>query len=226
MAQSIFNYSQYNDMNRFANLDSITWKLVYVLLNSDTKYADQLWKVLYYNSVDCLLKPSLTYEQKVSLLDIVDGKEDSKRIFLAPFMNDGWTEECAHLHLFIRDIIPRGTNESIVEVAAETVTHSKVAVILGDATGENTNINPNDLTPDHLQSLVNYKNREEVLSKCVLALFNGLYLDGSGYLQYNRELYSLLGTKQNVYNNRALIGHTHTFGMKMCSSSGSAVFGY
>lgn len=62
MAQDIFEYSAYNDFNRFANLDSITWKLVYVLLHSDSKYADLLWKVLYYNSVDCLLKPSLTYE--------------------------------------------------------------------------------------------------------------------------------------------------------------------
>jgi hypothetical protein len=67
--------------------------------------------------------------------------------------------------------------------------------------------------------LVIYKNRATVLLKYLLSEFNGLYLGGVGYLQFNRQLNSFIGSNQSVWNNRSYYGHTTTFGMMVGNDS-------
>lgn len=41
-----YSHSEYNDFNRFSNLDSIEWKIINHLVNSQTEDAKLFWKLL------------------------------------------------------------------------------------------------------------------------------------------------------------------------------------
>ena len=43
-----------NAYNRFVNLDNIEYRIVNYLAKSKTKYANNLWKILKYDTEDCL----------------------------------------------------------------------------------------------------------------------------------------------------------------------------
>ena len=46
-----------NAYNRFVNLDNIEYRIVNYLAKSTTKYANNLWKILKYDTEDCLSLP-------------------------------------------------------------------------------------------------------------------------------------------------------------------------
>ena len=54
--------------NRFTNLDNIEWRIIEYLVKSKSKYANYLWKILQYNTEDCLSKKDLTEAQKRALI--------------------------------------------------------------------------------------------------------------------------------------------------------------
>ena len=223
-------YAQWAEFNRFENLDGIEWKLINHLLYSESKYAQMIWKILAYPTMDCLLKDNLTASAKMALIDVEDGGETTKRVFFSPYLDDAWLEQCAHLHIYIDGIYPISHAESTVNIGIETIVHSKTIKILGDAISHELNNNnplpnPNDLNPNNSQ-LVLYKNRETVLLKSVLAEFNGLYLDGVGYLQFNQRLNYYNTSTQALWNGRSYIGHITKMGMKLSGVSESSTFGF
>ena len=81
-------YSNYNEYNRFPNLDSIEPKIISHLLNSQSKPAQILWKLLKYNTMDALSHENLTYEERKALIFEENGESTGKRVFYAPFIDD------------------------------------------------------------------------------------------------------------------------------------------
>ena len=82
-------YSQYNEFNRFPNLDGIEAKIVTHLVNSKSKHADILWKILKYDSdIYALSKPSVSTKDRMALVCNNNGEPTGKRVFFAPFVDD------------------------------------------------------------------------------------------------------------------------------------------
>ena len=54
--------------NRYTNLDNIEWKIIDYLVKSKSKYANYLWKILKYDTEDCLTKADLTEKEKLALV--------------------------------------------------------------------------------------------------------------------------------------------------------------
>lgn len=211
MAEYKGSYDECTNYNRLTNLDSLEWKIISHLLYSQTKNAQNIWKILKYPTMDCLLQDNVSLEDRYALIDTEDGKETNKRMFLSPYVDDAWTEQCAHVHIYTDGIFPQNHEVATVNVAIETISHSKIIKVLGDADGRDINPllpppNPNDSNKQG-EPVVLYKNRETVLLKSMIAELNGLYLDGVGYFQFNQKTNSYNNSQQKLWNGRTYIGH-------------------
>lgn len=211
--------------NRYSNIDAIEWKMIDLLLNSESKYAENLWKILAYPTVDCLLKDNLTKAEKNKLIFIDEGQETSKRVFITPFVDDGWTEQCAMVRFYVDSVLPQNVGRSDIIVSVEAISHSKVGVIAGEADEDNPQSNPNDFKKDG-SVLVPYKSRVTTMVKYLAALFNGMFLDGGGILQLNREINSESGIFPSLWNSKAYFGSRLKFAIKMQSTSTTPTRGF
>ena len=222
-------YSDFNEFNRFENLDSIEAKMAIHLIYSQSKYAKAIWKLLKYSDPNALNQADLTVEEKLELICSASNdttEVNKKRLFLAPFVDDAWQEQCASLYIFVDTLKPFDQGRSNVIVNVETVVHSKVSIVNGDyAEGKELN-NPSDLLDPEEHIVVAFKNRATVLLKCLLAEFNGLYLDGIGYLQFNQKLDIQSGTDMPLFNSRSYYGHSSKFVVTISGVSGKSVFGF
>jgi len=228
-----YGYSDYSEFNRIPNIDGIECKIVEHLLNSKTKDAEMFWKVLKYNSRDALAMENLTMAEKMEITQgfgssPTGGQTGSLRLFLQPFCNDAWAEECSSVYIYVDDLYPIDHMRANVIVSVETVTHINADVVYGDADLEsNPETNPNDYYYTDLENpTVRFKSRTSVLLKCILAELNGLYLDGIGYLQFNiNNAMTGLGSKiegnakMTVYNRRSYFGHKINFNMAISGIS-------
>jgi len=225
---SIFDYNnnnQYNDFNRFSNLDGIEYKMVYELLHSKSKYAENIWKLLYYTTPDALMQDNLTYEQKSALIcgENNTGETLNKRVFITPYIDDAWTEQTAHIHIYVDALHSPNHIVSNVHVSIETIVHAKVGTILSDVNEADANPNDSDINGE---PVVLRKNRATVLLKNVLALFNGMNLDGIGQLQFNQSIDPYCVSTQYLWNSRVYYGHLTRMVVKMASASSSPNRGY
>ena len=221
-----YGYSEYNEFNRFENLDSIETKIVNHLVSSTSKHAKMFWKLLKYNDLYALSQPELTKAEKLELICNDNGSITSKRVFFQPFTDDAWQEQCCSVYIFVSDIYPLNHEQSNVSITVETVVHSSICAIAGDGDKIlNPEANPND---SDLQGnvIVAFKNRATVLLKCVLAELNGLYLDGTGYLQFNAQNGLPGKVQMPLWINHSYYGHATTFSMALSGISSSSERGY
>ena len=208
-------YSKYNEFNRFPNLDCIPAKIVDHLVKSESKHAQNLWKLLKYNDLNALTAgENLSQSERQELVFHDNGQTTDKRVFFAPFVDDAWQEQCSSIYIYVDQIYPVTQGNAVVGVKVEIVVHSKISTINGDGDPDlNPEANPADSEEGNI--VVAFKNRATVLLKSVLAELNGLTLDGIGYLQFNTRLLSESQVKCNLWNNKTFWGYTVTFGINM-----------
>ena len=220
-------YSDYNEMNRFENLDSIEDKILQHLLHHETKHTNNIWKLLKHATLNALSEAEVSLPDRLSLINKDTGYPTDKRVFLSPFVDDAWAVECSSLYIFVDKIKPIDHTRAAIYVTVETVTHSKISVINGDGDSDlNPDANPNDSDINN-EVIVDIKNRETVLVKSLLAELNGLYLDGIGYLQMNKLENDVSGdVSMPLFNGRSYYGHRINFVVEMSGISESADWGY
>ena len=220
-------YSDYNEMNRFENLDSIEDKILQHLLHHETKHTNNIWKLLKHATLNALSEADVSLPDRLSLINKDTGYPTDKRVFLSPFVDDAWAVECSSLYIFVDKIKPIDHTRAAIYVTVETVTHSKISVINGDGDSDlNPDANPNDSDINN-EVIVDIKNRETVLVKSLLAELNGLYLDGIGYLQMNKLENDVSGdVSMPLFNGRSYYGHRINFVVEMSGISESADWGY
>lgn len=235
----LYKYSEYNSVNRFINIDGLEAKIIEHLMNSSTKYAENFWRILKYDSKDALSCSALTKEEKIKLVDgyggnSSGGQTEDTRVFFSPFVDDAWVKECSSVYIFVDDIYPLGVTKANVSLTVETVIHAKINAIYGDADfiSNPGGTNPNDYYFSNAEApVVQYKSRATVLLKCILAELNGLYLDGIGYLLFNTQGDSSSGdvkgkAKLSLFNRRSFFGHSVQFNVAMSGVSDDADNGF
>jgi len=236
-----YDYSEFSEFNRFQNIDGIEWKVIDHLVKSKSKHADLLWKILKYDTLDALSKPSVPENERRELVCTDNGDQTTKRLFMSPIMDDALTQQCSFVRIYVEDIFPIDHLKATVGVTVEAITHQKVSLVTGDGDPFlNPKANPNDYAADDQSSIVVwYKNRLTVLLKCILAELNGLYLDGIGYLQLNDKLqwYNDNNTPNSGKSfdggylrydsfSEAFYRYRVTFGMVMAGMSSNSDIGY
>lgn len=235
---SFYTDERANAFNRFVNLDNIEWNLIIHLVNSDTKYARNIWKILKYDTADCLLQDDVPREDRLSLIYTGNGDASVKRVFMTPYVDDGWTQQSSHLHIFVGTVEPKNNITAVVNISVETIIHNKIANIMGEADPEalmqnpdgsnnNCDMGTNPTEVDAEGNVVTlYKNRATVFLKSVLAEFNGTFVNGVGKLQFNVEMSPYGIARQYLWNNRNFFGHSTVFSTLLSGVSADARDGY
>ena len=228
--------SEYNEFNRFTNIDSIESKIINHLIYSHTLYAETIWRLLKYDDSRALCNNSthtdVTEEERLELVEGFaepsSGTTSNIRLYLTPFTDDAWTSQSSSVYIYVEDIYATNHLKSDVVVSVDTVTHSKINAIISDQE------NPNNTYYEDLDSpdapTVKIKSRETTLVKCLIAELNGLYLDGIGYLQFNN--FSSEGTTEKanstftMFNGRSYFGHKTKFNVNYAEVSEDSDIGY
>ena len=222
--------TKYLAANRLSNLDGIESKIITHLIDSQTHYAEDIWRLLKYADEGALSKPALTRDQKEELVFSGDnGAPDATkaaRVFLAPFVDDAWQEQGSSLYIYVSEVVPIDRNRAEVMVNIEAIVHSQTSVVRGNGDPYlNPDANPNDSDSEG-NLVVALKNRATALVKDVVAELNGIYLDGIGYL-FMQPLKQLKGgVKKLLWNSRSFYGHCVSFVMEMSGVSDNPSVGY
>ena len=184
--------------NRFDNLENICYKIIeYLMLNNE-----RLWKLLKYNSNDALLQENLTLEEKRKLIFTGNSVSKDYRVFLQPYLDDGFLEECAMIRVYPISIYPDNHLMATVYIAIETISHVKIVNLMSD----------DEMSP--------IKSRETVLLSEIYKTLNGRDVIGVGFLQFNREHGLQDKTLSNIWNNRNFFGHTTVMSVNLASATG------
>lgn len=221
---------EYQSANRLSNLDGVEAKIITHLIKSSSNYAEDIWRLLKYADEKALSKPVLTEEQKNALVFVGDnGSPDATkaaRVFLAPFVDDAWKEQGSSLYVYVSDILPLDRMTSEVIVNFELVVHSQTSVVWGNGDPElNPHANPNDSDAEG-NLVVSVKNRATTLLKDVIAEFNGIYLDGVGYMYLADGKKAKGGVKVSLWNHGSFYGHRVSMVVQMSGVSNSPMYGY
>ena len=220
-------YSEFNAVNRLQNLDGIEWKIVDHLIHSQNKHADNIWKILKYDSdIYALSKESVKETERRKLVCTNNGEPTTKRLFIQPFVDDAWSEQCSSVYVYVDEVRPTDQTRANVIVTVEAIVHAKTSVIAGDGDQlTNPQANPND-SDEQGNIVVTMKNRATVLLKSIVAELNGLFLDGIGYLIIDPTLDKKTGAVLSLWNNRSYYGYSIKFAVKMSGFSDNANIGF
>ena len=222
-------YNSDSEFNRYTNLEGIEWRIINALVKSDSKYAKKLWRMLKYNTADCISDletcPELTNKEKYALIYRDNAEGSDKKVFMAPFLDDAWTEQSARLDVYVSDIDPTNHVIGNVGVTCEIVVHNKINNIYGDAEEGNENTIPTELDDDG-NMIIPSKSRATTMLKCLVAALNGLTVEGVGVLQLNSTINMRSNARSYVWNNRSYFGFAVTFYTVMGQSSENPSFGW
>lgn len=211
---------------RYTNLDNIEWKIIDYLVNSKSKYANYLWKILKYDSMDCLTKADLTTQEKRAMIYNTNGEATADyRVFLTPFVDDAWSFQSSHLHIYVYGIDPTDHIKGNVHICFEVIVHNKINNIYGDASEYNPQTNPVELDKNG-EPVTLIKSRMTEMLKDVIAALNGEMINAVGVMQFNRDLSPYDTARASLWNNNSFMGHRIIMSTIMSGVSECADCGY
>ena len=190
--------------NLFTNLESIEDRIIYYLLSPNNKKPQELeqthiiWKLLMYNDLEALNKPTPKYQDVVKLIANDNISQTDKRIFRDLHLEDGWIEQCSLLKIYIDQVIPQNRAMANVLVGIDIITHNKITNVRVPQDDKTTWIDEVDGMPVRIET----KNRTSVLMKAVLSLLNGAEVAGVGQLVFDPKLSRFIKAESGLWNNR------------------------
>lgn len=222
-------FNDSSEFNRYTNLDGLEWRVINALVKSDSKHAKKLWKMLKYNTADCISNsedcPELTTKEKYAMIDRDNADGSGKKVFMGPFLDDAWTEQSARLDVYVSDIDPTNHVISNIGVTVEIIVHNKINNIYGDADAENPESNPSEIDNEG-NVIISSKSRATTMLKCLIAELNGRFVDGVGVLQLNKTMSVKSSARSYVWNNRSYFGYAVTFFTSMGAPSSDSGYGW
>lgn len=148
--------------NQFDNLPYVPYNIIVKLFENDN-----LWKMIYYNTYDCLSQAPLTMEQKSDLIWKDQDRMEDYNIFLSSLNENMLPESKTFIKLYNLDMSPDNHIVSTVAYQFEIFCGGKISMI--DYNGIPAN-------------------RLDVIKMEVLKVLNGEDVAGVGVLQFNSKL--------------------------------------
>lgn len=170
--------AMYND---FISMPYIPYRIIeYLAYNNEN-----LWKILKYNTYDCLSEEDLTFEEKMGLIWSHESNQEDYRIFFTAL---------------VENMIP--TSETMLKIYKDiTIPQSRVNAIAGYEF---------DILYGGKISLIEYNgvpcNRGDVCEAEILSTLNGVEIGGVGRLEFNIEKISASRSALNIGDNKNFTG--------------------
>lgn len=178
--------------NQLTTMPYIPYNIIYHLAQDDK--AEDLWKLLKYNTEDALGKPNLTLSEKMSLVCKNNADQNSYNIFLTRLIEDEQIAERSILKLYKMNTTPEDNIKAVCVYAFDILTGAK-------------------------SSIVEYNgipcSRLDVIEAILVQSLNGIDVNGVGYLQYNRQLSRTCGAIYGIGNNTNYQGVSVTMAVRV-----------
>lgn len=162
--------------NQFDSLPSIAYNIMLYLLDKE-----DIWKIMKYDDYDCLEKPNLTEDEKLSMIWRGEENQADFNVFLSSLELDSVKDSRTILKVYDYMISPENHLTSIVCMKFDMICLGK-------------------------SSVINYKgmtcNRTTVLKTLLLQALNGVDVGGVGMLLFDNRLSRWCGSTLNLGNNK------------------------
>lgn len=178
--------------NQFTQLAYAPYRIIEYLANNN----QNIWKMLYYSTYDCLSQTDLTLSQKLELVWRGDAEQKEYNVFLNRTVEDAEPDSTCILKIYRVDNKPINHLLSTVSYEFDFLFGSKI-------------------------SLVEYNgiccNKGDVFESELMQTLNGVDIGGVGLLQFNHELSTLSRSSLNLGNNKTYSGDS----IIMCTQNGT-----
>lgn len=171
--------------NQLTSMPYVPYRIISHLAQ-DVK-ANDLWKLLKYNTEDALSKPNLTLEEKLSLVCKNNSDQNECGFFLTRLVENEQLEERSIIKLYKVNTLPEDIYRAICVYSFDILTGAKTTVV--DYNGYPCS-------------------RLDVMETILIQSLNGVYVGGVGELQYSRELTRSCGAVYGVGNNTNYQGNS------------------
>lgn len=170
--------ASYND---YKMMPYIPYRIIEYLATNN----ENLWKILKYNTYDCLSEDDLTFDEKMKLIWNSQLKQEDCNIFFSDLIEDSIPAEKTILKIYKYFTIPQD-------------------IIHADALYEF------DILYGGKISLIDYNgypcNRGDVFEAELLSTLNGVNVGGVGMLEFNRKKSSMSKSGLNIGDNKSFTG--------------------
>ena len=167
--------------NKFVSMPFIPYRIMeYLAYNNEN-----IWKILRYDTYDCLSKSNLTFDEKMDLIWKNQGNQQDYRVFLTWLVENMIPDSITLLKLFRYNTMPQNNLEAYATYEFNLLYGGKIALI--DYQGVPCS-------------------RGDVLEAEILQTLNGKDVGGVGMLQFNRQVSSVSHSQLNIGNNETFEG--------------------
>lgn len=167
--------------NKYDLMPYIPYRIIEYLATNN----ENLWKILKYNTYDCLSKDNLTLEEKMKLIWTGQTKQETCNIFFTDLIEDSIPAEKSILKIYKYFTIPNNNINADALYEFDILYGGKV-------------------------SLIDYNgypcNRGDVCEAEILSTLNGVDVGGVGRLEFNRMKSSMSKSGLNIGDNKSFTG--------------------
>ena len=185
--------------NNFAMLPSVPYNIIMTLAQNN----ENIFKMLKYNTYDCLSQPSLTFEEKMEMIYKNQDQQQDYRIFLNPLVENMQYDATTILKCFRYDNWPKNHLIAVVVYEFDILFGDKIA-------------------------MVEYNgipcNRADVMEMEIMKTLNGADIGGIGQFQFNADLSQYCRSRMALNNTRNYNGCTIFMAVQIGSIAESGCF--
>lgn len=189
---------KYND---FSSQPLIPYKILEALLKNNSDNANNLFKLLKYNDIDCLSRPNLTLKEKTSLIWRGQDVEQNYNIFVKPLIGSSLvdSESQSQMRIYRYSTYPDNKIEATISIQLIFLTNEKSSLVDVDGI---------------------LCERTDVMESEFLNVINGRDIDiGTGYITFDRQVIRSSTSQINVSNSRSVYGRSMLMSLKYTNLS-------
>lgn len=182
--------------NDFTNQPLIPYKILEALLKSNSDSANNLFKLLKYNDIDCLSKPNLTLKEKKALIWRGQDIENNYNIFVKPLVSSSLvdSESQSQMRIYRYSTYPENKIDATISIQLVFLTNDKASLVDVDGI---------------------LCERTDVMESEFLNVINGRDIQiGTGYISFDRQVIRQNTSQINISNSRSVYGRSLLISLK------------
>lgn len=174
--------------NKYISMPYIPYRIIEYLANNN----ENLWKILKYNTYDCLSEDDLTFEEKMELVWSHEANQEDYNIFLTALVENMIPVSGTIIKIYKEMTLPRNHINAVAGYEIDILYGGKIA-------------------------LVEYNgipcNRGDVCEAEILSTLNGVEVDGVGKLEFSMKKLGSSRSSLNIGDNKSFTGTSLLMGV-------------
>ena len=196
----IVNGNGYKAVNDLSKVAFIPTQIMNVLIEDQSKEANDFWKLLCLSREDCLDVEDLTEDEKIAAIWQGDSLENNYHVFYKPLIGSALDSAQAQtqMRLYRTTTQPNSNYEAIINFEIDLITNEKESMVRCEGY---------------------YVERTDLMESLLLSILNGRDLGlGTGTLSFDKNLSRSCGSALGINNSKTFYGRSLTLGLRFMSA--------